>query len=84
LDDPKYVEWKAHMVETKGTADGEVKTEIGLHTCTEAEWDDFYAPEATKKPTFDKLRSSGQAKCLDNLDVDGKEVDFNVFGDDEN
>jgi hypothetical protein len=34
LDNPKYVHWTAHMVETNGQADGEVKTEIGMHICT--------------------------------------------------
>ena len=84
LDNPKYVEWKAHMVETKGAADGEIKTEIGLHICTEAEWLDFYAPEPTKKQTFDRLKASNQVKCLDDKDVNGVEVDYNIYGDDEN
>jgi hypothetical protein len=59
------------MVETDGAADGEKKTEIGLHVCTEAEWGEFYEPEPSKKPTFDRLKKTNRVLCLDDLDKTG-------------
>ena len=56
LDNPKYVHWTAHMVETNGQADGEVKTEIGMHICTPEEWEEFYEPTKAMKNTFNRLK----------------------------
>ena len=55
-----------------------------MHICTPKDWDNFHEPEAPMKNTFNRLKEEGKVRCLNDTDINGKPVDFNIYGDDEN
>ena len=52
---------------------------IGVHTCTEDEWSEFYPPRAASLSHFNRLKADKEMLCLNKTDTD-----LNLYGPNEN
>jgi hypothetical protein len=42
-DDPDLVTWDAKIISSNGLPENEISTQLGVHICTEDDWEKFYS-----------------------------------------
>ena len=58
--------------------------DIGVHKCTENDYDDFYPATRASTTRIDQIHSQDAAWCFDKEDRSGNKYDLSVYGSSEN
>jgi len=82
-NDTSMVEWEVHVYKGNGS-DEVVEHHVGVHTCNESDYAEFYSPSQKSRPRFEMMKNDGAFVCMNDYDHDGKLVNKKLFGPDEN
>ena len=74
LQKPSMVEWEVQISSGTGQKKGNVDQRVGVHTCTDKDFEKFYKRSKNMEPRFDHLRQLGAWNCMDDADKDGNPV----------
>ena len=61
-----------------------VDQRVGVHVCNDDDWAKFYNPSKLAKTRIDDLKRRSALYCLNENDKDGKPVNMDLYGPDEN
>ena len=54
-EDPDLVEWEANIITSTGLPEYEVSEPVGVHICTDEDWDTFYKSTNKTEPLMSKM-----------------------------
>jgi hypothetical protein len=75
------VDWEVHVYTGKETEEVQV---VGVHTCNETDYKDFYTPSKYNKDGFENLTKSDVLLCMNDTDDKGNAVNQRLYSPDEN
>jgi hypothetical protein len=65
ITDENYVKMVASIITTTGLPEEESAVELGLHICTEEDWDRLYDTHGSNQNQYRKMRDSKSSYCFD-------------------
>ena len=51
-----------------------------MHICNEKDWNDLYPPSKSSKNTIDEFKETNSLLCFNELDVEGKPWNKDLYG----
>jgi hypothetical protein len=72
------VDW--HVLVVKKNTTEVVENEVGVHKCTQQDFDEFYPVKESQKNIIETLKARKAFFCMDKLDKLGNEYTKNVYG----
>ena len=83
LYDEKLVRFYAEISEGNGISEYNNKTEIGMHKCSEKDFEKMNTPSRASENPIKRLRDKNQLFCLNETDVNDKSYNLTFYGRDD-
>ena len=83
-EDEKHALFWAAINEGDGTDEWLNPVEVDVHHCVDEDYDQFYPPHNRIQKRFDYYKEKKAWWCLDDVDVNGDELNLSLYGRDDN
>jgi hypothetical protein len=80
LYDPSLIRFQGIISEGDGLKQYQNIQEIGVHPCSHTDFKKMYTPATNSKRRIERLQYKDSLFCLNDTDVNGRQLNLNLFG----